>query len=306
MLKYVIKRLLYGAVTLFALMAITFFLMHSIPGSPFAGEMSKLPASVKELMIQHYQLNQPTYVQFISYLKNVLQGDFGTSLVRKGQNVMDIINRGLPYTAKLGACAFCVAMVLGVLLGAVSAFSKKKWVQGLTAFIATIGVSVPSFLFALFLMYVLGVWLKILPIIGLNSPQSFVMPSIALAMSPIAMISRLTKSSLSEELRQDYMILALSKGTGYTKAIFKHALKNAIIPVITYAGPLLATLLTGSFVVESMFSIPGIGAEFVGSVSNRDYTLIMALTIFYGGMVIVANIITDVISAMIDPRIRLK
>ena len=306
MLKYVIKRLLYGAITLFALMAITFFLMHSIPGSPFAGEMSKLPASVKELMIQHYQLDQPTYVQFFSYLKNVLQGDFGTSLVRKGQNVMDIINRGLPYTAKLGACAFCVAMVLGVLLGAVSAFSKKKWVQGLTAFIATIGVSVPSFLFALFLMYVLGVWLKILPIIGLNSPQSFVMPSIALAMSPIAMISRLTKSSLSEELRQDYMILALSKGTGYTKAIFKHALKNAIIPVITYAGPLLATLLTGSFVVESMFSIPGIGAEFVGSVSNRDYTLIMALTIFYGGMVIVANIITDVISAMIDPRIRLK
>ena len=280
--------------------------MHSIPGSPFAGEMSKLPANVKELMIQHYQLDQPTYVQFISYLKNVLQGDFGTSLVRKGQNVMDIINRGLPYTVKLGACAFCVAMVLGVLLGAVSAFSKKKWVQGLTAFIATIGVSVPSFLFALFLMYVLGVWLKILPIIGLNSPQSFVMPSIALAMSPIAMISRLTKSSLSEELRQDYMILALSKGTGYTKAIFKHALKNAIIPVITYAGPLLATLLTGSFVVESMFSIPGIGAEFVGSVSNRDYTLIMALTIFYGGMVIVANIITDVISAMIDPRIRLK
>ena len=306
MLKYVIKRLLYGAITLFALMAITFFLMHSIPGSPFAGEMSKLPANVKELMIQHYQLDQPTYVQFISYLKNVLQGDFGTSLVRKGQNVMDIINRGLPYTVKLGACAFCVAMVLGVLLGAVSAFSKKKWVQGLTAFIATIGVSVPSFLFALFLMYVLGVWLKILPIIDLNSPQSFVMPSIALAMSPIAMISRLTKSSLSEELRQDYMILALSKGTGYTKAIFKHALKNAIIPVITYAGPLLATLLTGSFVVESMFSIPGIGAEFVGSVSNRDYTLIMALTIFYGGMVIVANIITDVISAMIDPRIRLK
>ena len=306
MLKYVIKRLLYGAITLFALMAITFFLMHSIPGSPFAGEMSKLPANVKELMIQHYQLDQPTYVQFISYLKNVLQGDFGTSLVRKGQNEIEIINRALPYTAKQGACAFCVAMVLGVLLGAVSAFSKKKWVQGLTAFIATIGVSVPSFLFALFLMYVLGVWLKILPIIGLNSPQSFVMPSIALAMSPIAMISRLTKSSLSEELRQDYMILALSKGTGYTKAIFKHALKNAIIPVITYAGPLLATLLTGSFVVESMFSIPGIGAEFVGSVSNRDYTLIMALTIFYGGMVIVANIITDVISAMIDPRIRLK
>ncbi len=306
MLKYVIKRLLYGAVTLFALMAITFFLMHSIPGSPFGGEMDKLPANVKELMIQHYQLDQPILVQFVSYLKNVVRGDFGTSLVRKGQYVMDIITRGLPYTAKLGACAFCVALIVGVGLGSVSAFSKKKWVQGITAFIATIGVSVPSFLFALFLMYLFGVWLKVLPIIGLNSPQSYIMPSIALALSPIAMISRLTKSSLTEELRQDYMILALSKGTGYSKAVFKHALKNAIIPVITYAGPLLASLLTGSFVVESMFSIPGIGAEFVGSVSNRDYTLIMALTIIYGSIVIIANILTDVISAMIDPRIRLK
>ncbi len=306
MLKYVIKRLLYGAVTLFALMAITFFLMHSIPGSPFGGEMDKLPANVKELMIQHYQLDQPILVQFVSYLKNVVRGDFGTSLVRKGQYVMDIITRGLPYTAKLGACAFCVALIVGVGLGSVSAFSKKKWVQGITAFVATIGVSVPSFLFALFLMYLFGVWLKVLPIIGLNSPQSYIMPSIALALSPIAMISRLTKSSLTEELRQDYMILALSKGTGYSRAVFKHALKNAIIPVITYAGPLLASLLTGSFVVESMFSIPGIGAEFVGSVSNRDYTLIMALTIIYGSIVIIANILTDVISAMIDPRIRLK
>ncbi len=306
MLKYVIKRLLYGAVTLFALMAITFFLMHSIPGSPFGGEMDKLPANVKELMIQHYQLDQPIMVQFVSYLKNVVQGDFGTSLVRKGQNVMDIITRGLPYTAKLGAVAFCVALIVGIGLGSVSAFSKKKWVQGITAFVATIGVSVPSFLFALFLMYLFGVWLKVLPIIGLNSPQSYIMPSIALALSPIAMISRLTKSSLTEELRQDYMILALSKGTNYSKAVFKHALKNAIIPVITYAGPLLASLLTGSFVVESMFSIPGIGAEFVGSVSNRDYTLIMALTIIYGSIVIIANILTDVISAMIDPRIRLK
>lgn len=306
MLKYVLKRLLYGLATLFALMAITFFLMHSIPGSPFSGEMSKLSAEVKEMLIEHYQLDQPIIVQFMSYLKNVLQGDFGTSLVRKGTSVMSIIGEGLPYTAKLGACAFCVAMVVGVLLGAVSAFSKKPWIQGIVAFISTIGVSVPSFLFALFLMYLFGVWLKIFPLIGLNTPASYVMPSIALALSPIAMISRLTKSSLTEELRQDYMILALSKGTGYSKAVFKHALKNAIIPVITYAGPLLATLLTGSFVVESMFSIPGIGSEFVGSVSNRDYTLIMALTILYGGMVIIANILTDVISAVIDPRIRLK
>lgn len=306
MIKYVLKRLLYGAVTLFALMAITFFLMHSIPGSPFAGEMAKLPANVKQLLIEHYQLDKPTYIQFLSYLSNVIRGDFGTSLVRKGTYVMDIIAGGLPYTARLGAVAFVVAIVVGVFLGAVAAFSKNPVIQGIVAFISTIGVSVPGFLFALFLMYLFGVWLKVLPTMGLNTPQSYIMPSIALALSPIATISRLTKSSLTEELRQDYMILALSKGTGYKTAIFKHALKNAIIPVITYAGPLLAGLLTGSFVVESMFTIPGIGSEFVGSISNRDYTLIMALTIIYGGMVIIANILTDVISAMIDPRIRLK
>ena len=227
-------------------------------------------------------------------------------MARKGLPITTIISNGLPYTAKIGLSAFVLALIIGILLGAVSAFSKKAWIQGLSAFIATIGVSVPSFLFALFLMYVFGVHLKILPIMGLKSWKHFIMPSFALALSPVAMISRLTRSSLSEEMRQDYMTLALSKGTPYHRVIFKHALKNAVIPVVTYAGPLLATLLTGSFVVESMFTIPGIGSEFVSSVSGRDYTLIMALTVLYGSLVIVANILTDIISAMIDPRIRLK
>jgi oligopeptide transport system permease protein len=155
-------------------------------------------------------------------------------------------------------------------------------------------------------MYVFGVWLKMLPMIGLTGWQNYIMPSIALAISPIAMISRLVRSSLTEEIHQDYITLALGKGTPYAKVIWRHALKNAVIPVITYAGPLLAGLLTGSFVVESMFSIPGIGASFVASVSNRDYTMIMALTILYGSLIIVANILTDLITAMIDPRIRLK
>lgn len=306
MIKYVIKRLLYGLVTLFALTTITFFLMHSIPGSPFSGEMDKLSVQVKEMMMSYYHLDQPIIVQFGYYLGNLLRGDLGTSLVRKGTSVISIIAGGLPYTARLGGVAFCVAIIVGIFLGSVAAFSKNGFIQGLVAFISTIGVSVPSFLFALFLMYLFGVWLKVLPIMGLSTPKHFIMPAIALSLSPIATISRLTKSSLSEELKQDYMILALSKGTGYSKAVFKHALKNAIIPVITYAGPLLANLLTGSFVVENMFTIPGIGSEFVGSISNRDYTLIMALTIIYGSFVIIANILTDVISAIIDPRIRLK
>jgi oligopeptide transport system permease protein len=306
MFKYVIKRLLLGIVTLFALVTITFFLMHIIPGSPFSGEMSKLPAETKQILISSYQLDKPIFVQYLTYLQNLMRGDFGTSLVHKGTKVITLIATGLPYTMNLGLVAFILAMVLGILLGTVSAFSKKKWVQGLSAFIGTIGVSVPSFLFALFLMYLFGVWLRVLPMIGLTSWQNYIMPSFALALAPIAMISRLVKSSLSEEIHQDYITLARSKGTPYAKVIWKHALKNAVIPVITYAGPLLASLLTGSFVVESMFSIPGIGSQFVASVSNRDYTLIMALTILYGSLIIIVNIITDMITAVIDPRIRLK
>ena len=304
--KYIIKRLLIGIVTLFALMTITFFLMHIIPGSPFAGETSKLPAAVKEKLIEKYGLNQPLTVQFLTYLKNVMTGDFGTSLNRKGKAVVDIIMGGIGPTAALGFVALVIALVVGIALGTAAAFSKQKWVGGLVAFIATIGVSLPSFLLALLMMLLFGVILRWLPIVGLSTWRHFIMPSIALALSPIAMIARLVRTSLEEVMRQDYMILARSKGTPELKVILRHALKNALVPVITYAGPLIATLLTGSFVIETLFSVPGIGAEFVNSVSNRDYTLIMALTIFYGSFIIIANIITDLITAAMDPRIRLS
>ena len=197
-------------------------------------------------------------------------------------------------------------MFVGISLGLVAAFSKKPWINGTVAFIATVGVSVPSFLVALLMMLLFGVKLGWLPMIGLSGWKNFIMPGVALALGPIAMISRLVKSGLQEELRQDYVTLAKSKGTGEVTVVLRHALKNAILPVITYAGPLLATLVTGSFVVETMFTIPGIGAEFVNSVTNRDYTLIMALTIIYGAFIIIANIATDLISAAIDPRVRLK
>ena len=279
MAKYIVKRALIGVVTLFALATITFFMMHIIPGSPFAGETSRLPASVRETLIESYGLDQPLTTQFATYLKNVLHGDFGTSLNRRGRDVVDIILTGLPATASLGIVAFCIALSVGVFLGTAAAFSKQKWVSGAVAFLSTIGVSVPSFLLALLMMLVFGVLLGWLPIVGLSSWQHYIMPSIALALSPIAMITRLVRTSLMEVMRQDYMVLARSKGTSELKVIIRHALKNALVPVITYAGPLIATLLTGSFVVETLFSVPGIGAEFVNSVSNRDYTLIMALTI---------------------------
>ncbi len=304
--KYIAKRLAIGVVTLFALATITFFLMHVIPGSPFAGETSKLPAAVKEKLIEKYGLDRPLGAQFAAYLKNAVTGDFGTSLNRKGKAVVDIIKTGLPATASLGMVAFVIAITVGVTLGTVAAFSKQRWVSGLVAFIATVGVSVPSFLLALLMMLLFGVVLHWLPIVGLGSWQHYIMPGIALALAPIAMISRLVRTNLMEVMRQDYMVLARSKGTSELMVILRHALKNALVPVITYAGPLIATLLTGSFVIETLFSVPGIGAEFVNSVSNRDYTLIMALTVFYGAFIIVANIVTDLITAAMDPRIRLK
>lgn len=268
--------------------------------------MRQLSDVIRDKLIELYDLDKPYHIQYIKYLKNAVTGNFGTSLHRKGAQVMDIIGKGLPYTASLGAVSFCIAMFVGISLGAVAAFSKKPWINGTVAFIATVGVSVPSFLVALLMMLLFGVKLGWLPMIGLSGWKNFIMPGVALALGPIAMISRLVKSGLQEELRQDYVTLAKSKGTGEVTVVLRHALKNAILPVITYAGPLLATLVTGSFVVETMFTIPGIGAEFVNSVTNRDYTLIMALTIIYGAFIIIANIATDLISAAIDPRVRLK
>ena len=304
--KYLIRRLLIGAVTLFALATITFFLMHAIPGSPFAGETSKLPANIKEMLTAQYDLDEPIHIQYVKYLQNVIRGDFGTSLSHNGRNVTDIIKLGIASSASLGAVAFCIAIVAGVFLGAVAAFSKRRWVNNTVTFIATIGASVPGFLLALLMMMLFGVILHWLPIVGLSSWRHYIMPGIALALAPIAMISRLTRTSLTEVMKQDYMVLAKSKGTGQLMLIVRHALKNALIPVVTYAGPLLATLLTGSVVIETLFSVPGIGAEFVTSVSSRDYTMIMALTIFYGTFIILCNLIADVIAAALDPRIRLK
>ena len=304
--KYLLKRLLIGLVTLFVLATVTFFLIHAIPGSPFSGETSRLSGDAGERLIRQYGLDEPLHVQYFKYLGNVIRGNFGQSLSRKGREVADIIRADLAYTARLGAVAFCIAMGVGIFLGTAAAFSKQRWVNGAVAVVSTVGVSVPSFLLALLLMLLFGVILRWLPIVGLGSWRHYIMPGVALALAPIAMITRLTKISLMDVMKQDYLVMARGKGTSQLRVITRHALKNALVPVVTYAGPLLATLLTGSFVIETLFSIPGLGAEFVMSVSNRDYTLIMALVLLYGSLVIVCNIVTDVVTAALDPRIRLK
>ena len=302
--KYIIKRVLIGFVTLCVLASVTFFLMKATPGSPFSLAKYKTPEALAAAEAK-YNLDKPLVEQYVIYLKGVAQGNLGESMINTGRSVSYYIKTGFPVTARLGLIAFVLALVGGIALGTGAALSRHKWVNNLCMFVATIGVSVPSFLIAMIMLIVFGVQLHILPFIGLNSPLNYIMPALSLAFYPIAMIARLTRSSMLEVMNQDYIILARSKGTPYKKVVIKHALKNAMLPVVTYAGPMFAFMLTGSFVIESVFSIPGIGSAFVSCITTRDYPIIMGLTIFLGFLVITFNLITDILSAIIDPRIKL-
>lgn len=305
MFKYVLKRVLIGFVTLFVLGSATFFLMKATPGSPVNGERFK-SKEAQELAIIRYGLDRPVFEQYTMYLNKLAHGDLGESYVKEGVYVDKTIADTFPVTARLGGVAFLFALVVGITLGTTAALSKRKWVNNVCMFVATIGVSVPSFLLSMFLIIIFGVELRLLPFVGLRTPANYVLPIIALSLYPISMIARLTRSSMLEVMKQDYIILARSKGTSYKMVVIKHALKNAMLPVVTYAGPAFAFMLTGSFVVETIFSIPGTGKEFVSNISNRDYQMIMGLTLFLGALIITFNIITDIVAAMIDPRIKLK
>ena len=305
MFKYVLKRVLIGFVTLFVLGSATFFLMKATPGSPVNGERFK-SKEAQELAIIRYGLDRPVFEQYTMYLNNLAHGDLGESYVKEGVYVDKTIADTFPVTARLGGVAFLFALVVGITLGTTAALSKRKWVNNVCMFVATIGVSVPSFLLSMFLIIIFGVELRLLPFVGLRTPANYVLPVIALSLYPISMIARLTRSSMLEVMKQDYIILARSKGTSYKMVVIKHALKIAMLPVVTYAGPAFAFMLTGSFVVETIFSIPGTGKEFVSNISNRDYQMIMGLTLFLGALIITFNIITDIVAAMIDPRIKLK
>lgn len=305
MVKYIGKRLLLGIFTLFILATITFFMSKAMPGSPFAGDTQRMSQDQLDALNEKYGLDKPLSEQYVTYMSNAIQGDFGESLTRRGTPVNEIIATSMPVTVKLGLTAVVIALVVGIGLGTAAALSKHKWVNNVVMFISTIGVSLPSFLFALLLLLFVGVYLRLLPTVGLDTPLHYIMPAFSLALYPISMISRLTRSSLIEVMKQDYMVLAKSKGSSSKTIIFKHALKNAMLPVITYAGPMIAFMMTGSFIVESLFSIPGIGREFVSSISTRDYSMIMAVTIFLGALMIVLNILSDIVNAFIDPRIKL-
>lgn len=306
MFKYVVKRLLIGCLTLFILATLTFFGMKAMPGNPFAQDNKALSPEAYAALEKKYGLDKPVSEQYVIYLTNALHGDFGESITKKGQMVADIIVKRAPVTAKLGTVAFVVAVATGLTLGIVSALTKKRWVNSAITTFATLGVSIPGFLFAMIIMYIFGVKLRLLPVMELLTWKHYIMPALALSLSPISMITRLTRSSLKDVMNKDYITLARSKGTKELMVILKHGLRNAMLPVVTYCGPMFASLVTGSVVIEKLFTIPGIGAEFTNSIINRDYTLVMGLTLLFGGIVIVMNIVSDIAAAMIDPRIKLE
>lgn len=302
MARYTCRRILTGFLSLFVLITVTFFLVRIIPGSPF--QRGGVSETVVEAIEQEYGLNEPLFTQYISYIGGVLHGDLGISYQDPAVRVTEIIVRAWPVTASVGAAALIVSLILGTGLGILSAVSGRRSVKQVISAGGMIAAGIPGFAAAILLMLVFSVKLKLLPASGLLSPVHYILPVAALSLYPAAMVSRLVSSTLETELTKDYVLFARAKGLGRRQVIFTHALKNAYLPVINYIGPASASLLTGSFVVESIFTIPGLGREFVGSITNRDYTLILGLTVFMGAVVILVNLITDLLCAWLDPKTR--
>lgn len=300
MLRYFVKRILLAIVTVFIIITITFFTMNAIPGGPFASEKAPT-AAVQAVLEARYNLDKPVGTQFVLYIQNILHGDFGVSL-KTGRPIMTIISESFGISVKIGLMAAAVAVVLGLIFGCLAALMRGTWVDRVIIFMTTLLVSVPSFVLGTLLLLVFCLNLKWFPVWSPNNP-SYVLPVISVAMSPMAYITRLTKSSMLEVLGQDYVRTAVSKGVSQFKVVAKHALRNALIPVITYVGPMTAYIITGSLVVETVFTIGGLGSKFVSSISNRDYPMIMATTIFLAVLMVVATLVSDLVYKVVDPRI---
>ena len=303
--KYIVKRVFLAIFTLWIVATITFSLMFMVPGGPFLAEKTPSPATL-EALNKRYGLDQPKIVQYKNYMVNLLHGEMGESLKQRGKTVQDIISTGFKVSAKIGGLAILLAVTIGIPLGCIAALNRGKWLDSLIIVISTCGIAVPSFVVSTVLMVIFSVKLDLLPTYGLTSWRHYIMPVAALSFYPTAYISRLMRSSMLEVLGQDYMRTAKAKGLSQGKSLFKHALRNAVLPVVTYLGPLLAYTLTGSLVVERIFTIPGIGEAFVSSITSRDYTMIMGTTIFLAALIIVMNLLVDIAYKIIDPRIQLK
>lgn len=300
MWRYTIKRVLLAVVTVFIVITLTFFTMNAVPGGPFNKEKATDPA-VKRVLEERFHLNEPVSKQFTYYLENLAQGDFGISL-KSGRDIDKEIINSFAISATIGGIAALVALALGLTLGTIAAIFRNRWPDRLIIFITTLLVSVPSFILATILLLVFSLKLMWFPVFNANNPN-YVLPVISLAMYPMAYITRLTKSSMLDAMGQDYIRTARAKGVSTFMVTFKHGLRNAVLPIVTYIGPMLAYILTGSMVVETVFTIGGLGSKFVSGIINRDYPMIMGTTIFLAVLMVSLNLISDLVYKLVDPRI---
>jgi len=303
MIKYVIKRLFAAIITMILISIITFALMKLVPGGPFLSEKAASPSVTKALEAK-YGLDKPVVEQYLTYMKGVLKGDLGPSLKKRGRTVSSIIAAGFPVSANIGGISMVVSVLLGVPLGSIAALKRGKWQDNVILVAATTGISVPSFIIASILLVTFGVANQLT--FGIGRAAHYIMPVISLSFLPTAYIARLIRSSMLDVMGQDYMRTARAKGLSQSVILFKHALRNSILPIITYLGPALAYTLTGSFVIERIFTIPGLGNEFVSSIINRDYPMIMGTTLFLSALLILMNVVVDIIYKIVDPRINFK
>ena len=309
MAKYTARRVLMAIVTVLVVACVTFFLMNAIPGNPWLSEKTPTQATIDALNAK-YGLDQPLIVQLGKYLGNLLHGDFGTSIkMQKNRAVLDIIKDMFPVSAKIGVFALLWAIAVGLPLGCLAAYKRGTWVDSFLRVVCTIGISMPGFVVATMLLHTLcgGIpGVKVFPALFDGTPKSYVLPCLALGFYPMCYLSRQTRTAMLDSINQEYIKTARAKGLKNSKIIFKHALRNALLPVITYVGPMMAYTMTGSFVVEKIFTIPGLGNEFVSSIINRDYTMIMGTTIFLATLMVVMNVLVDIVYKIVDPRIKLK
>ncbi|MCF0143142.1 MAG: ABC transporter permease [Parasporobacterium sp.] len=302
---YIIKRVILAIITVWVVITVTFFVMHAVPGGPFTSEKA-VSAEVEAAMKAKYGLDKPVIEQYFTYLGDIVtKFDFGPSIKQKGRTVLGIIGDGMKTSAVLGVIAAGMAAVIGIVLGAVAALKRNKLIDRVIMVVTTAFVSMPSFIMGTLLLLLFATLLKWVPANG-ASTAGLILPVITLSLSPMAHITRLTRSSMLDVLGQDYIRTAKAKGVPNNKIIFGHALKNALIPVITYFGPMLAYIVTGSLVVERIFAVPGIGRDFVSSITNRDYPLLMGTTIILASLIVIMNLLSDILYKVVDPRIQFE
>ncbi|WP_017811807.1 MULTISPECIES: ABC transporter permease [Paenibacillus] len=305
MVRYIAGKFLFMLVSLFILVSLTFFLMKVIPGDPFMSERAVQPQIKARLMAQ-YGLDQPIPVQYVRYLGNVVQGDLGISMKYQNQDVTGRIAQTFKPSLQIGIFAIIISIIVGIVLGLIAALYHRKLIDHVAMTLAIIGIAVPSFVLATLIQYLFALKLGWFNVMGFSKPSDFVLPVAALAVQPIAFIARLTRSSMLEVLNSEYIKTAKAKGLNGFTIMTRHVVRNGILPVVTYVGPMTANVITGSVVIEQIFGIGGIGKVFVESITNRDYTMIMGVTIFYGVILMLARFITDILYVLIDPRIKLS